>query len=197
MEGFNGHDNRSDDDLEDGHRTQNFFSMAPPGGQAGGYNPYTAAPAASGSRAFNPYPTAPPEAGCGGFNTYTAAPTGLASGAYNPFPYAPPGSGSGGYHPYTTVPNPYSASTPSRLGMSGLNLNSSSGYPPINEFDGILRSGDPHGSSGAPPVGAPAGNVDVDTGALPRQRRRPSVARGGRRGRANNDPADPVLLPLH
>jgi hypothetical protein len=32
---------------------------------------------------------------------------------------------------------------------------------------------------------------------LPRQRRRPSVTRGGRRGRANNDPAYPVLLPLH
>jgi hypothetical protein len=121
----------------------------------------------------------------------------------NLFSLAPSGSGSSAYNTYTysSVPHPYSSLTPSHPGMSGLNLNASSGYPHINEYEDILRSGDQQGgvgsSRGAPPVGVPSASVGVDVAPLPHQRQRPSRARGGRRGGANNNPLVPVHLASH
>jgi hypothetical protein len=132
---------------------------------------------------------------------FSLAPPGSGSGLYQQYGSPPPGSG--GYNPYASAPHPHSSSTPSHLGLSGLNINASAGYPHLNEYEGILRSGDQQGGAssrrGTPPIGVPSGSVGVDAAPLPRQRRRPSRARGARSGAtgaaqaaANMNPPDPV-----
>jgi hypothetical protein len=122
----------------------------------------------------------------------------------NLFSLSPRGSGSDAYNPYTFVPHPYSSSTiptPSQLGMSGLNLNASSGWPHIKDYEGILRSGDQVGevgsSRGAPPVRVPSGSGGVAVALLPPQHRCTSRVRGTRRrgtGQALHTDNNPPLL---
>ncbi|XP_066399406.1 uncharacterized protein [Miscanthus floridulus] len=63
----------------------------------------------------------------------------------NLFSLAPPGSGSGAYNSYTSMLHPLSSSSipsPGQLRMSRLNVNASEGWPHIDAYEGILRSGD-------------------------------------------------------
>nr|XP_034605711.1 uncharacterized protein LOC117865601 [Setaria viridis]TKW06159.1 hypothetical protein SEVIR_7G223950v2 [Setaria viridis] len=122
----------------------------------------------------------------------------------NLFSLTPPGSGSGAYNPFSSVPQQTLSSTlptPSQLGMSGLNLNATSGWPNMNDYEGILRSGDRVGGGGSSRVGPPGGEASGSggqaTAPLPRQRRPTARARGSRRRgaaqavEAENNPNEP------
>jgi hypothetical protein len=91
--------------------------------------------------------------------------------------------------------------------MFGLNLNASSGWPHINDYEGILRSGDQAGgvgsSRGAPPVRVASGKGGVAVAPLPSQHRPTSRVRGSCRhgaGQAlhtDNNPLVPVYFTSH
>jgi len=85
----------------------------------------------------------------------------------NLFSLAPPGSGSGDYNSYTSVPPPLSSSTipsPGELRMSGLNVNGSEGWPNIDAYEGILRSGDQAGGIGSSRAPLPSACLPVAVG---------------------------------
>jgi hypothetical protein len=106
-------------EYDDARRTRDLFSLAQPGSEAATYDPYTAAPLASGSRGHASYGSALP-----GFRF-------------------------GAYHTLSSMPHSYSFAMPSHLGLSGLNLNARSGYPHINEYEDMLCSGQQHGGIGS------------------------------------------------
>jgi hypothetical protein len=183
-------------DYDDGRRTFDLFSMAPPASGSGGNHPNAASPAfrsgaapGFGAGAYPPYAYAEGASASGGQHRYSYGAGGSGSGGQHPFGYAAGAAGSGGCNPYS-VPPPYSAATASHLGFSGLNLNASS-YPDMDDYEGILRFGEHHGEV--------RGGADVDTAPVApvaRGRRRASRARGLRRSSVNISSQVPVLF-LH
>jgi hypothetical protein len=183
-----------------GHGSSSAFN-AGGSGNPEGYDFVNLSDNDDGRRTRNLFSLALPASDAGAYAPYTSGPPASGSRGHAAYAASPPVFGSGAYPPYS-VPHPNSSATPTHLGFSGLNLNASSGYPHIDEYDDMLRSGQPQGGIGssraAPHDVEPAGSGGVDAPPGRGQRRRVSRGRGGRRSGVNNNPSVPVYFPsLH